>query len=141
MTQSTETKTVIREVVRDTTIVVPPDSAWFHALLECDSAGNVLMRELESYKGRNASIGAVNLKPEPTGKAYILDVGFMIDSLRIELELRDKIIDTYKQKSEVTTKYIDKPYPWYIKTAIGLAILFICLIIAVIIMTVIKIIK
>lgn len=46
---------VSREVVIDTLVKVAPDSAVVRALLECDSAGKVLMRELSLQKGEYAS--------------------------------------------------------------------------------------
>lgn len=49
----TEVKEVLVErEVRDTIVTIAPDSASIKALLECDSAGNVLIKELqEAQKG------------------------------------------------------------------------------------------
>lgn len=49
----TEVKEVVVErEVRDTIVTITPDSASIKALLECDSAGNVLIKELqEAQKG------------------------------------------------------------------------------------------
>lgn len=37
------------ETVRDSTVIIPADSSWLKALLECDSMGNVHVRELQAY--------------------------------------------------------------------------------------------
>lgn len=99
------------------------------------------MRELETVSGRNASIGAVNLKPEPTGKAFKLDVGFIVDSLRLEIEWRDKMIETYKYNQVTKVETVTKPYCWWAKTLMGLGGAFLLLIIVAVIFTVIRFIK
>ena len=101
------------------------------------------MRELETISGQNASIGAVNLKPEPTGKAFKLDVGFCVDSLRLEIESRDKVIETYKNDKVTKTETITvtKPYPWWAKTLMRLGGGFLLLIIIAVVSTIIKFIR
>lgn len=50
----TEVKEIVRErEVRDTIVTIAPDSASIKALLECDSAGNVLIKELQEAQGKN----------------------------------------------------------------------------------------
>lgn len=43
-------------IVRDTIVAIAPDSASIKALLECDSAGNVLIRELTEAQGKNVKL-------------------------------------------------------------------------------------
>lgn len=53
----TEVKEVVRErEVRDTIVTIAPDSASIKALLECDSAGNVLIKELQEAQGKNVKL-------------------------------------------------------------------------------------
>ena len=47
----TDTNTYV-EKVRDTTIVVPPDSAIIQALFECDSIGQIHIKELHELKSK-----------------------------------------------------------------------------------------
>ena len=43
-------KEKIVETVKDSIIHLPADSAWLHALLACDSVGNVYLSEINEYK-------------------------------------------------------------------------------------------
>ena len=53
----TEVKDVVIErEVRDTIVTIAPDSASIKALLECDSAGSVLIKELEEAQGKNVKL-------------------------------------------------------------------------------------
>lgn len=53
----TEVKEVVVErEARDTIVTIAPDSASIKALLECDSAGNVLVKELEEAQGKNVKL-------------------------------------------------------------------------------------
>ena len=53
----TEVKEVVIErEVRDTIVTIQPDSASIKALLECDSAGNVLIKELQEEQGKNVAL-------------------------------------------------------------------------------------
>lgn len=50
------TNETIKEVYKDTIIVFEKDSSMLQALLECDSLGNVLLKEIEQYEfGKNLS--------------------------------------------------------------------------------------
>lgn len=50
----------IREVeVRDTLIITEPDTASMHALIECDSLGNLLVREIESLHNARSKVNTV----------------------------------------------------------------------------------
>lgn len=50
-------RTITREItVKDTVVSVMPDSATLSALIACDSNGRVMLRELETARGRNTAI-------------------------------------------------------------------------------------
>ena len=51
-TQTTDSVKVV-ERWRDSIIYEEPDKAWLKGWLECDSMGQVLLRELEIERGRN----------------------------------------------------------------------------------------
>lgn len=94
-TQSTQTviKTV-REVIRDTTVVIAADSASIRALLECDSAGNILMKALLDYKS-----GKYLKPPNLDIKDNILTASSYVDSIGIYLTFRDRYEEIYKDKT------------------------------------------
>ena len=53
----TEVKEVLVErTITDTIVTIAPDSASIKALLECDSAGSVLIKELEEAQGKNVKL-------------------------------------------------------------------------------------
>lgn len=130
---TTETKTVteIREVVRDTTITVPPDSAWLRAWLECDSLGNVLMRQLSEQKGSRSEVSLKLTSFQDSArqlKGALLDVLFVCDSLQIEIGLRDQVIERIKEEKERVYIEVKKPYPWWVKALTGFGGFFLVLV-------------
>lgn len=104
----TETKEVLVErVVTDTIVTIQPDSASIKALLECDSAGNVLIKELEEVQGKNVSL-ALALK-NAKGKPATLSVDCKQDSLEKVIALKDETIKELSNNKQVETievKYI-----------------------------------
>ena len=104
----TEVKEVlIEKEVRDTIVTIAPDSASIKALLECDSAGNVLIKELEEVQGKNVSLALAlkNLK----GKPATLSVDCKQDSLEKVIALKDETIKEMSNNKQVETievKYI-----------------------------------
>lgn len=84
---------VVRRVVDTTIVVAEADSAMARALLECDSLGNVLMRELEAQQGRQIA-ASVRLQPtQVDGRtAAVIDFAAHIDTLQRTIRLRDERI-------------------------------------------------
>lgn len=85
VTEKTVIKDSIVEIIRDSLIVIPADSSLVKALLECDSVGNVRLKELLSYKAGQ------NIKP-PTIiiKDNVLTALSATDSVNIYLALKDR---------------------------------------------------
>jgi hypothetical protein len=111
----TEVKEVVIErEVRDTIVTIAPDSASIKALLECDSAGNVLIKELEEVQGKNVSLALAlkNLK----GKPATLAIDCKQDSLEKVIALKDETIkelSNNKQIETVEVKYIPDIVKWF----------------------------
>jgi hypothetical protein len=111
----TEVKEVVVErEVRDTIVTIEPDSASIKALLECDSAGNVLIKELEEVQGKNVSLALAlkNLK----GKPATLAIDCKQDSLEKVIALKDETIkelSNNKQVETVEVKYIPDIVKWF----------------------------
>ena len=112
----TEVKEVLVErVVTDTIVTIAPDSASIKALLECDSAGNVLIRELEEVQGKNVSL-ALALKNSKKGKSATLAVDCKQDSLEKVIALKDETIKELSNNKQVETievKYIPEVVKWF----------------------------
>ncbi len=109
----TEVKEVIVErEVRDTIVTITPDSASIKALLECDSAGNVLIKELEETQGKNVALQA-QLKNTNKGTAIVIDC--KQDSLeRVIASQNEKIseLSNNKQTETIEVKYIPSFVKW-----------------------------
>lgn len=97
-------KTIIKdsivEIVRDSLITIPADSSWLKAYLECDSIGNVHIRQLLEYKA-----GEKMKPPTITIKENILTALSSADSLNIYLTLKDRyqytVTDNIKYEKEI----------------------------------------
>jgi hypothetical protein len=127
----TEVKEVIVErEVRDTIVTIAPDSASIKALLECDSAGNVLIKELEEAQGKNVVLQA-QLKNTNKGTAIVIDC--KQDSLERVIALQNEKIselNNNKQTETIEVKYIPsfvKWLAWVGAGAILLAVLWVVL--------------
>ena len=111
----TEVKEVVVErTITDTIVTIEPDSASIKALLECDSAGNVLIKELEEVQGKNVSLALAlkNLK----GKPATLAIDCKQDSLEKVIALKDETIkelSNNKQVETVEVKYIPDIVKWF----------------------------
>lgn len=113
----TEVKEVLIErTITDTIVTITPDSASIRAYLECDSAGNVLIKELQEVQGKNVSLALAlkNLK----GKPATLSVDCKQDSLEKVIALKDETIKELSNNKQVETievKYIPafvKVFAW-----------------------------
>ena len=127
----TEVKEVVVErEVRDTIVTIAPDSASIKALLECDSAGNVLIKELQEAQGKNVSLQA-QLQNTNKGTAIVIDC--KQDSLERVIALQNEKIselNNNKQTETIEVKYIPsfvKWLAWIGAGAILLAVLWVVL--------------
>ena len=116
---------------RDTTIYEQPDKAWLKGWLECDSAGQVLLRELEIERGRNITphIKIVN---------DTIYVECKTDSLELLLKLKDQMIMELQQSKTIKTVEVEKELSWWETTQMKMGQLFMIAIAVLIIITVIK---
>ena len=94
--EKTIVKDSIVERVRDSVVTIPPDSAWIKALLECDSLGQVHLKQLLSYKS-----GANINPPVVTVKENVLTALSKTDSINIYLRIKDR----YQYATTDNTKY------------------------------------
>jgi len=95
----TVTKTVITEVLRDTTVYIV-DSAGFRAALECDSLGQVRIRQIQDYYAGQF------VKPKVIIKDNYVQVDCKIDSGAVYVAWKQRT-ETTEQK--VTTVKVPPP--------------------------------
>ena len=124
------TRQEVVETVRDTLVVIEPDSALIRAYLECQS-GRVALTRLISMPGARI-VPHVTLTDVLTDTGYrgaLLDVQCHEDSLRRVIALRDRTIR--EMTDRVRTEYVrlERPFHWYHRAlmASGWAFLALCL--------------
>ncbi len=98
----TETKIEYREVVRDTTVFVPADKATIKALLECDSLGNVYMKQIQTLQGKTSANANIIIKDN-----YIT-AECNCDSLSIYFTMKDRFFSSDKNTVETEIQYVEK---------------------------------
>ena len=109
LTNTTEKERIVTEVVRDTVVKTEADSATILALLECDSLNNVILRQLDTKSGERIE-PQVSVKQHEDGTLGI-QFDCKEDSLRHEIQLRDKIIEEKTTHTEqVAVKYVPDYY-------------------------------
>lgn len=129
-TQTSDSVRII-ERWRDTTIYEQPDIAWLKGWLECDSVGQVLLRELEIERGRNITphIKIVN---------DTIYVECKTDSLERLLKIRDLEIKMLKEMQTEVIVEVEKELSWWETTQMKMGRLFLIVIAVLVIITVIK---
>lgn len=129
-TQTSDSVRII-ERWRDTTIYEQPDIAWLKGWLECDSVGQVLLRELEIERGRNITphIKIVN---------DTIYVECKTDSLSRLLKIRDLEIKMLKEMQTEVVVEVEKELSWWETTQMKMGRLFLMVIAVLVIITVIK---
>lgn len=112
--ESRQTQTdsiVIRETIRDTTVIVEADSSMIAALVECDSMGRAYIRQLTAYRS-----GERLQPPKITIKDNILTATATADSLNIKIQLLERQIESHKAKSEVRVEFVEVNRPTWWQT-------------------------
>jgi len=107
--KTTETKTEIIEVIRDTTIYIPPDQAMVKAWLECDSAGQILIKQIETLQGKLNAKANIRI----VDNTIIADC--ICDSLNIFMQLKDRYQTTTVNTTETKVLWMEKELKWWQK--------------------------
>lgn len=105
----TEVKEVVVErEVRDTIVTIQPDSASIKALLECDSAGNVLIKELQEEQGKNMALEmALKNKQSDKGESAgaTLEIDCKADSLQMVIDVQNEHI---RELNDIISKHVEE---------------------------------
>jgi hypothetical protein len=104
---------VVEREVRDTIVTILPDNASIKALLECDSAGNMLIRELQEMQGKNVKL---QLSLEQASGNGVVTVECKQDSLERVIALQNEKIQELSNNKQVETvevKYIPDVVKWF----------------------------
>lgn len=118
---------IVEDRWHDSIIKLPADSAWLRAWLECDSTGNVLLKELQAVNGRNTSTGASITRTDST---TLFEVNCNTDSLELLLKIRDRKIKELERSLETQVKEVERQLTGWQIIQIYLGRLFLTLIAA-----------
>ena len=108
---------IYKEIIRDTTIYLPSDSAYIEALLECDSLGEVHIKEIFDLRSGK------NITPSIKIVENVIRVGCTTeDSVAISIYWKDvyekqynEYIANSKVDKEVSDEKIVVRTPWFIR--------------------------
>lgn len=87
--------------VRDTLIITEPDTASMHALIECDSLGNLLVREIESLHSQRSKVNTVVEYRTP--KVATIKTEYILQTDTI-------YVPTYRERITDTETLLPKPH-------------------------------
>lgn len=100
-TQAIRTE-IVREVVRDTTVTIEPDRATVKALVECDSVGNVLLKQIAAYEaGKHVKPPQVDILDN------VLTATAEVDSISIYLILKDRYVERSDTSASQEIKIVE----------------------------------
>ncbi len=99
-THHRESKTFLKETIRDTVVAIPADGSSFRAEMGVDNAGNAIIKNvLSTHVGKRARAPQVQIKDQ------VLKVDCLCDSMSIYLKLKDThITDMLKETVFVPTE-------------------------------------
>ena len=94
----TEKKETVTEILRDTIIMVQPDSSIFQALVQCDSTGRARLQEINALKESARLQQAIKIDPDPEPhKPTVITIKTQVDSMGIYLIYKER----YKETAEI----------------------------------------
>lgn len=97
-TEVTEKTESVTETIRDTVIMVQPDSSIMQALIQCDSTGRARLQEIKALKESARMQQTISMEPEPQPyKPTVITVKATVDSMGIYLSYKER----YKETAEI----------------------------------------
>ena len=94
----TEKKETVTEVLRDTIIMVQPDSSILQALVQCDSTGRARLQEINALKESARLQQTIKIDPDPKPhKPTVITIKTQVDSMGIYLIYKER----YKESAEI----------------------------------------
>ena len=94
----TEKKETVTEILRDTIIMVQPDSSILQALVRCDSTGRARLQEINALKESARLQQTIKIDPDPKPhKPTVITIKTQVDSMGIYLIYKER----YKESAEI----------------------------------------
>ena len=94
----TEKKETVTEILRDTIIMVQPDSSILQALVQCDSTGRARLQEINALKESARLQQTIKIDPDPKPHTpTVITIKTQVDSMGIYLIYKER----YKESAEI----------------------------------------
>ena len=116
-TEVTDTKESVTETIRDTVIMVQPDSSIIQALIQCDSTGRARLQEIKALKESARLQQRISIDPDPQPyKPTVITVKATVDSMGIYLTYKERYKETAQiQKIETVIEKEVNVLKWWQK--------------------------
>lgn len=139
-TEVTEKTESVTETIRDTVIMVQPDSSIMQALIQCDSTGRARLQEIKALKESARMQQTISMEPEPQPyKPTVITVKATVDSMGIYLSYKERYKETAQiQKIETVIEKEVNVLKWWQKLFIWLGSISTILIILTLVYALVK---
>ena len=139
-TEVTEKTESVIETIRDTVIMVQPDSSILQALIQCDSTGRARLQEINALKESARLQQTISMEPEPQPyKPTVITVKATVDSMGIYLTYKERYKETAQiQKIETVIEKEVNVLKWWQKLFIWLGSISTILIILTLVYALVK---
>jgi hypothetical protein len=139
-TEVTEKTESVTETIRDTVIMVQPDSSIMQALIQCDSTGRARLQEINALKESARLQQTISMEPEPQPyKPTVITVKATVDSMGIYLSYKERYKETAQiQKIETIIEKEVNVLKWWQKLFIWLGSISTILIILTLVYALVK---
>lgn len=139
-TEVTEKTESVTETIRDTVIMVQPDSSILQALIQCDSTGRARLQEINALKESARLQQTISMEPEPQPyKPTVITVKATVDSMGIYLTYKERYKETAQiQKIETVIEKEVNVLKWWQKLFIWLGSISTILIILTLVYALVK---
>ena len=139
-TEVTEKTESVTETIRDTVIMVQPDSSILQALIQCDSTGRARLQEINALKESARLQQTISIEPEPQPyKPTVITVKATVDSMGIYLSYKERYKETAQiQKIETVIEKEVNVLKWWQKLFIWLGSISTILIILTLVYALVK---
>lgn len=117
---------VVKEVVRDTVILVQPDSSILQALIQCDSTGRARLQEIQTLKESARLQQSIKMEADPLPyQPTVITVTATVDSMGIYLTYKDRFKESVETREieTIIEKEVNILY-WWQKLLMWIGIVF-----------------
>ncbi len=102
---STDSIITVTETLYDTTVIIQPDSGYLSAIFECDSANEVLLKELTNINGERLKL---NLKLKRNNKTLTTLFSCNVDSMGVYVAFKSRDTSIAVTQHETKIQFVER---------------------------------